>query len=394
MDYRETEEQKMIRQMTREFAQNEVKPICQEYDKKLDPKECYPWELLKKASSLGLRTLSVPAEYGGGGINDLITYIIMCEELAAGDHGFANSIKHVLENVALMNVFGNKQQKDEWFPKIVEDDRYLIAFGMSEPNSGTDNYLMDDVPGAAMQTFAERRGDEYIINGSKQFISNGGIAKLIILNARTDKKLSLNQCRSQFLVSADLPGFSVGRFHDKLGRRCLITAELFFENMRIPARQLLGKEGGATKHVVAAPFTLFLLCACTIGLLREIYDVSVDYASKRVQGGKPILQHQLIARHLSEMRIRIESVRQMLYRQAWCWQNKYDYDPKLTVLLKSYIDQCASQIVSQMNDICGGMGSDKEMITEKYIRDTFTALHGPSIGQGLIRGAPGWALDT
>lgn len=392
MDFRETEEQKMIRRMTREFAQNEVRPICQEYDKKPDPKDCYPWELLKKASAMGLRTLSIPAEYGGGGVTDLVTYVIVCEELAAGDHGFANSIKHVLENVALMNVLCTKEQKDEWFPKIAEDDRYLIAFGMSEPNSGTDNYLMADVPGAAMQTLAERKGDEYVINGTKQFISNGGIAKLIILNARTDKKLPLNQCRSQFLVSADTPGFSVGKFHDKLGRRCLITTELVFENMRVPVRQLIGKEGGATEQAVLAPFTTFLLCACTIGLLRAIYDESVDYASNRIQGGKPIVQHQLIARHLSEMRVRIEAARHLVYRQAWCWQNKYDYDPKLTILLKSFIDQCAGQIVCQMNDIFGGMGSDKEMIIEKYIRDTFTALHGPSIGQGLIRGAPGWVL--
>ncbi len=108
----------------------------------------------------------------------------------------------------------------------------------------------------------------------------------------------------------------------------------------------------------------------------------------RVQGGKPIIRHQLIAAELSEMRVRIEATRQLLYRQAWCWQNKYEYDPKLTILLRTFIDQVGGHIVFQMNDIFGGTGSDKDMYIEKYIRDLFTAFHGPSIGQGLITGAP------
>ena len=245
-----------------------------------------------------------------------------------------------------------------------------------------------------MQTYAERKGDEYIINGAKHFISNGGIAKLILLHARTDRKLPLNQCRSLFLVSPETPGFKVGKCHNKLGRRCLITNELIFEDMHVPARQLVGKEGEISKALGHAPHVTYLLCACTMGLLRDIYDTTVEYASNRLQGGKPIIQHQLIAAHLSEMRVRIEAARHLLYRQAWCWQNKYDYDPKLTILLRAFIDQCAAHIAFQMNDIHGGLGSDKEMTAEKYIRDVYTSLHGPSIGQGLIRGAPGWAPLT
>ncbi len=393
MDFEETEEQKMTRRMTREFAQNEVKPVCREFEKNRDPKDCYPWELLKKVSQLGLRTLSIPAEYGGGGITDLITYIIVCEELAAGDHGFASSIRSVIGLAAMMNVLCTQQQKDEWFPKMVKDDAFLIAMAGTEPNSGTDNSLMANIPGAAMQTFAEKRGSEYIINGTKHFISNGGIAKLTIVSARTDRKLPLNQSLSRFLVSSDTPGFSIGKLHDKLGRRCLITAELVFEDMRVPAGQLLGQEGKALKEASRASFLPFLLCACTLGLLGAMYDSSVEYASNRVQGGKPIIGHQLIARHLSEMRVRIEAARQLLYRQAWCWQNKRDYDPKLTILLRTFIDQCAAHIAFQVNDIHGGMGSDKEIIVEKYIRDIFTSLHGPTIGQGLIRGAPGWTPE-
>ena len=390
MDFRETEEQTMFRQMVRKFAQNEVKPVSVEYDKKADPKECFPWELLKKASKLGLRTMSIPAEYGGGGMKDLIDQIIALEELGAGDGGFASCVRSAIGLASLMDVLCSQEQKDEFFPKIVSDDTFLLAYAITEPNSGTDNYLMAHVPGAALQTFAERKGNGYIINGSKHFISNGGIAKLYIIHARSDRKLPLNKCSSVFLVPSDIPGFSVGKFHNKLGRRLLMNTELFMDNVNIPARYLLGEEGRAEVFLGKAPHMSFLICACSLGTLRACYDASVDYARMRIQGGKPIIHHQLIAAQLSEMRVRIEAARALLYKQAWCWQNMYEYYPKLTHLIRTFIDQIGGHIVFQMNNIIGGPGSDKEMITEKYIRDLYTSFHGPSIGQGLIRGAPDW----
>jgi alkylation response protein AidB-like acyl-CoA dehydrogenase len=217
MDYRETEDQRMLRQMVRKFAENEIKPVSLEYDHKVDPKDCYPWDLLKKASKLGLRTLSIPTEYGGGGVKDLISYIITVEELGAGDNGFAASIRHTIGLSAWMDVLCNKVQKDEFFPKIVKDDTFVIADAKTEPNSGTDNTMMADVPGGALQTYAERKGDVYIVNGSKHFIANGGVAKLHLLHTRTDRKLPLNQSHSIFLVSPDTPGFKIGKFHSKLG---------------------------------------------------------------------------------------------------------------------------------------------------------------------------------
>ena len=154
MDYRETEEQTMIRQMVRKFVENEVKPAAIEYDRKTDPKDCIPWELFRKAAKLGLTKMSIPAEYGGGGVKDLISLIIAVEELGAGDNGFAGTIRHAIGLTAWMEILCNKEQKNEFFPKIVEDDCFLIAEAMTEPNSGTDNTLMANVPGGAMQTYA------------------------------------------------------------------------------------------------------------------------------------------------------------------------------------------------------------------------------------------------
>jgi len=394
MDYREDEEQVMLRKMVRKFAQEEVRPLSVEFDKKTDPRECFPWELLKKASKLGLRTLSVPSEYGGGGVKDLVSHIIVLEELGAGDNGFASCIRSNIGLAALMEVICTPEQKEEFFPKIVKNDTFVLAMGITEPNTGTDNFLMADTPGAALQTFAEKRGGEYVINGMKHFISNGGIAQLYLVHTRTDRKLPLNRCRTLFLVPSTTPGFSIGKFHNKLGRRLLMNAELFFDDVHVPERYLLGKEGEGSRIEPMAPFMFFGLPAATLGTFRACYDVSVDYARMRIQGGKPIIHHQLIAAHLSEMRVRIEAARGLLYKQAWCWQNKHEYDPKMTILVRTFIDQIGPHIVSQMNDIFGGSGSDKEMITEKFIRDLFTAFHGPSLGQGLIRGAPDWRPET
>lgn len=390
MDYRETEEQTMLRDTVRKFAQNEVKPVAVEYDRKVDPKECFPWELLKKASQLGLRTMAVPVEYGGSGVQDLISYIIVMEELGAADNGFGSCIRNNLAACAWIDILCSQEQKDEFFPKIMKDDEFTIGIGMSEPNSGTNNVLMGDHPGGAMQTFAEKRGDEYIINGTKHFISNGGIAKLFLLHVTSDRKLSLNESRTVFLVPSDTPGFSIGSIHNKLGRRLLSNAELIFEDMRVPSRYLVGKEGEAVKYLYRAAQLPFLVAATTLGTLRACYQESLDYARIRIQGGKPIIEHQLIAAELSEMRVRIEAARALLYKQAWCWQNQYEYDNKLTILARTFIDQIAGQIVFQMNDVFGGLGSDKDMIIEKYIRDVYTSLHGPTVGSGLIRGAPDW----
>ncbi len=388
MDFRETEEQTMIRQMVRKFAQNEVKPASMEFDHKEDARETFPWELLKKASKLGLRTMSVPAEYGGGGIKDLITLMLVVEELGTGDNGFAASIRHTIGLSAWMDTLCTKEQKDEFFPRIVEDDTFVTAYAGTEPNAGTDNTMMAEVPGAGMQTYAEKSGDEYVINGSKHFISNGGIAKLILLQARTDRKLPLSKCCAVFLVPSNTPGLTVGKFHNKLGRRLINSGQLFFDNMRVPARYIVQKDGEAAK------FQSFLIPATMIGTFRDCYDEVVAYARTRIQGGKPIIRHQLVAAEISSMRVRIEAARALLYRQAWCWQNKYQYDNQLTTLIRPLLNQISGHMAYQIQEICGAPGVDREMRFEKLTRDLMTMVHGPSTYSGYVRGAPDYTPQT
>ena len=394
MDYRENEEQIMIREMVRKFVEREVKPKAMEYDHQTDPKDCVPWDLLKKAAQIGLTKMAIPAEYGGSGVKDIISLMIAVEEMGAGDNGFAGTIRHAIGLTAWMNVLCNKKQKEEFFPKIVKDDTYLIAEAMTEPNSGTDNTLMASVPGGAMQTYAEKRGDEYVINGSKHFISNGGIAKLILLHARSDRKLPLNQCRSVFLVPSDTPGLAIGKFHSKLGRRLINSAQLYFSDMRVPARYLIQKEGEASKYLRQVAFQAFLIPATMIGTFRACHDDMVAYARTRVQGGKPIIRHQLVAAEISDTRVKIEAARALLYRQAWCWKNQYDYDPRLSILIRPLLNQISGHLAYSVQEIFGAPGVDRDMIAEKYSRDLLTMIHGPSTYAGLIRGAPDWEAET
>ena len=239
MDFRLTEDQQMIRDMVREFAEKEVKPVAMDYDHKTDPKDCVPWDLLKKASDLGLRTAAIPEKFGGVGA-DYPTLALILEELGAADQGFATMIRGCYTESPRLVGELNPQQRDEWLTKFMEDDTFLLGLARSEPDAGTDSHFLYDAPGASIQTYAVKQGEEYVINGTKHYISMGGIAKLYFLYARTDRKGPISTSLSCFLLPADAPGFRIGRFHNKLGRRLLANAELIFEDCRIPASYLLG----------------------------------------------------------------------------------------------------------------------------------------------------------
>jgi len=376
MDFKLTDDQIMMQRMVREFAQKEVKPLSLILDARTDPQECIPWELIRKASSLGLRTMTVPEEYGGLGA-DYLTQAIVLEELGAGDLGFAGIMRCCMTYASVLVKECNKQQRDEFLPSLMADDTYLMATARTEPNAGTDAHLPYNAPGASTQTYAERIGDEYIINGNKHFTSCGGVAKLYFIYARTDRKLPIKECTSIFLVPCDTPGFSIGKFHNKLGRRLLANAELIFENARIPARYLVGTEGESWQGLQpGSPPWGLLGTAALIGAVRACYEAALDYAKTREQGGKKIIEYANVAIKLANMRIRVESVRTLIWRCAWSWQNKYDYDPTMGLAIKGLADQIALEVVNHTVNIYGGLSTDKSLPIEKYIRDIYTTLHG------------------
>ena len=404
MDFILTEEQEMIRDMVRDFAENEVKPVAMEYDAKKDPKDCVPWDLIKKASDLGLRTAAIPEKFGGAGA-DYVTLALILEELGAADQGFATIMRGCYTESPRLVGELTPEVREEWLPKFMEDDTFLLGLARSEPDAGTDSHFLYDEPGASIQTYAVKDGDEYVINGTKHYISCGGIAKLYFVYARTDRKGPISTNLSCFLVPDTAPGFKIGRFHNKLGRRLLANAELVFEDTRIPARYLIGKEGEAwgtegewggpqfdwskTALGVPPPFGL-LGAAANLGTVRSIYEETLDYAKKRIQGGKPIIEHQHVAMKIAEMKMQVEAARAYLWKSAWSFQAKHEYDPKCGMLVKAFVDQIGVNAVNIGVGVFGGYGtSDDDVPFGKHLRDVYSFLHGfATTEMALLNGAP------
>ena len=387
VDFRLTKEQLAIREAVRDFVRKELKPMSRELDAKEDPKDCFSMDLLKTSSTLDLRILNVPAEYGGVAC-DQITLAVILEELGAGDLGFASMIGQHTKYVDYL-MLCNEEQKAEWIPKLVNDDTFLIAAAITEPDTGTDSLLPYDAPGAGMRTFAERRGDEYIINGTKHFISNGGVAKLYFVYARTKEDLPFTQSVSIFMVPPDTPGFSVAKIHDKLGRRLLRNAELLFQDARVPDGYLVGEENRAWQMFYGMTPGINNTIACLVGGMRACYEEALEFAKKRVQGGVPIIKHPTIGSMLSEMRVKVEASRALLWKNASSWDNKHEYDPKMNYLTKAFVNRMSLEVVNHTVEIFGGMATDKDLPIEKYLRDTYTILHAygnPSMN--LIKGMP------
>lgn len=378
MDYRLNKEQVAIQKAVREFARKKVKPVVAEYDSKADPKDCFPWELVKEASALGLRTCAAPGRWGGGDM-DLLTRVIICEELGSGDIGFSTIMGGMMKACHMLGLSLNEEQQKEFFPRIMEDDTYLIATAVTEPDSSTDIHLPYDEPGVAMRTFAHRDGDEYVINGVKHFITGGGVSKLIIVYARTDKNKPVSQAVSGFLVPIETPGFSVGGFHDMLGKRLQGQAELVFEDARIPSRYRIGEENKmfSTRMGVWVESILTTLGG-NIGEARTCYEETKQYAIDRIQGGRPIIEHANIGCRIVDMYFYIEAARTLLWKIAWCWDAKEDYDPMMVHLTKAFVNESTLKIVENAMEVYAGYGVQKEFPMERHLRNIWTSLHGGS----------------
>ena len=378
MDFRLSEEQIAIQETVRKFAQREVRPIAIEYDKKVDPKECFPWDLLKRASELGLRTCSAPKKWGGED-TDLLTRVIICEELGSGDAGFSTVIGGMMKICHLFGLLLNEEQQEEFFPQIMEDDTYLVATPVTEPDSSTDIHLPYDEPGVAMKTFAYRDGDEYVINGVKHFITMGGVAKLYLVYLRTDKGTPLTQALSGILVPRETPGFSVAGFHDMLGKRLQGQAELVFEDARVPARYLIGEENKMfSKRMEGWVESILTTLAAGLGEARTCYEETKQYAVTRIQGGKPIIEHHNIARRIVDMHLYIEAARTLLRKVAWSWDTGEGYDPMMVHMTKAFVNESVLKVIENGMEVYAGYGAQKEMPIEKHLRNSWTALHGGS----------------
>ena len=355
MNFGLTREQELVRQMVREFAVNEVKPIAAE----IDETEEFPMETTKKMGKLGMLGIPFAKEYGGAG-GDVLSYIITVEELSkvCGTHGVIVSA-HTSLCASLINEHGKPAQKEKYLTPLAKGEK-IGAFGLTEPGAGTD--------AAGQQTTAVLDGDNYILNGSKIFITNGGVADTFIVFAMTDKSVGTRGI-SAFIVEKDFPGFSIGKKEDKLGIRASSTTELIFEDCVVPKENLIGKEG---KGFGIAMKTLdggrIGIAAQALGIAEGAYEESVKYMKERKQFGRSLSAFQGLQWMIADMNTKIEAAKNLVYKAAWLKENKLPYSVD-AARAKLFAAEVAMDVTTKAVQLHGGYGYTKEYAVERMMRD-------------------------
>ncbi len=354
IDFQLSEEQLALQRMAREFAEKEMKPVAAKYDKG----EEFPWDVIKKAFEVGFLASSIPEEYGGGGLSSLDT-VIVSEELAAGCAGMFTSI--MANSLALTPIilFGTDEQKKKFLTPFTKE-MMLAAFCLTEREAGSD--------AGNISTTAKKVGSEYVINGSKCFITNGGVAKLLVVFANTAKEKGARGI-SAFIVPADTPGIKIGKIEDKMGHRASNTAEIFFEEVKVPEENLLGKEG---MGFIIAMKTLDKarpsVGAGGVGVAKAALQYAVEYAKTRIQFGRPIASFQHIAFKLADMATEINAARHLVWHAAWLI-DKGMKASKEAAMAKAYASDVAMRVTVEALQIFGGYGYMKDFPMEKLMRD-------------------------
>lgn len=377
VDFTVTDEQKALIQLAKDFVEKEAKPRVAELDKNSDPEKSVSTELLLRCSELGFRQMAIPQKYGGMGIEDTVTIVMVCEELGVGDVTLASvpingrKLYHILDNPNVTN----EMIRDKWLKAFCEDPTFLVSIAMTEPNSGGDNIFPYDAPGSALQTSAVRDGDHFIINGSKQFIAHAGIAKLYMVFTRTDPDKGINDGCTCFLVPDGHPGMTFGRVHDKMGFRLLRNQEIFFEDCRVPESWMLGPENtGMVAIREGLGSDGILNAARAIGVARRAFEEITEFCKNRVQGGKPIIEHQAVATQIADMYAAIRAMRALVWDVAWSADHGTP-DPKAVPAAMIYCTEHAFDICHKAAELAGGMGVMKEAPFEKLLRDSFSIKH-------------------
>ena len=355
MDFMLTDEQRALQDMVHDFAEKELKPIAAE----LDEHHKFPAEVVAQMAELGLMGVAYPEKYGGAEM-DYQSYAIVIEELSRGCAG-TGVICSAHSSLACDPIyhFGTEAQKMKFLVPMAQG-KSIGCFGLTEPGAGSD--------ASSLKTHAKRFGDEYVLNGSKIFITNAVEAKVAVVFAATDKEKGARGI-SAFIVEADTPGFSIGKVEDKMGIRASSTAELVFEECRIPAENRLGEQGEGFK---IALHTLdggrIGIAAQAVGIAQAAFEAARDYAKERVQFGKPIAKLQAIQWMLADMATEIEASRLLVRQAVWMKDQKVPYS-KQSAMAKLYAAETAMRVTTKAIQVHGGYGYIREYPVERHFRD-------------------------
>ena len=356
IDQEQIDQDRMILEMVRSLAQARIAPRAAE----IDATGQFPWDMKNLLAEQGILGMPFAEEYGGSGSSEL-SILQVVEEISkyCATTGLLLCVQQL--GSLPITLAGNEEQKQRFFPRLASGE-WLPAFGLTEPGSGSD--------AGAMTTRAERRGDTYVLNGLKHFITNAGVAHVNVIFAKTDTSASGTRGVSAFIVEADRPGFRLGRVENKMGIRGSQTGELVMEDCVIPAVNLLGKEGEGFKIAMSTlDRTRPGVAAQAVGIAQGALDVAVKYAKERVQFGKPIADNQGIQFMLADMAADVEAARQLVYHAARMIDEKSPSIGRYSAIAKMYASDLAMKVTGDAIQILGGYGYMKEFPVERMMRD-------------------------
>jgi len=382
MDFALNDEQRAWQMKARKFAAEELRPHSLRCDAIPTAAEPFDWEIIKKGSKLGFRTLAVPKEWGGHG-TDFVTQALVMAELAKADSAMSKGFSQNWKWSHLISATCTEEQKERFLKPFVADDTFLLGKGITEPSAGSDNRLPpEDDPKAGLKLRAERKGDEWILNGEKTFIANAPVGKLFFIDARTDASVSLKHGTTMFLVPHDTPGFRIGKVFNKSGWRFYQNGEMIFENARVPHANVIGDVGGAVHKVGGGDrgdttggdiFGDLELCANALGICDDACESAMKYARTTKQGGKMLFDQQTVQLQINKMVMLTEALRSFVMRVAW------EHDVKIhscnAGLAMNWSTDVVLEVTELYMEIRGAQGCVMDQHADKLVRDAFIWNH-------------------
>ena len=376
------EDQRAILETVARFVKEEVTPRAAALDADPDPANGYSFEIVEKAHDVGIRTMTLSEEWGGLGTDSLTTAMVI-EELGKGDLGVSVIMAQTLKIAQIMQKALNDEQRARVLPKFAADPRGMLAIGITEPDNASNYFLPHPTP---FRTTAEKTDGGWIVNGLKHFISNGNRASHYLVFVQTEKGKPLAEGSTCFLLERGQPGFTIGRVHDKMGERLANNAELVFQDCFMPDANVVGKVGNGF-NVLAEffPQSNAYAAASVLGVACALHQKAIDWAKLRVQGGKPLIEHDGIRAQLAEMRMLIDASRSYIHRACWLADHQeHGWDRTLGALPKAMASQAAWKIATWCLEIHGGHGYMKEFGVEKLVRDAAAFLHSDGVNRTLF----------
>ena len=382
MDFSLNDEQRAWQLKARTFAEQELRPISLQRDRIADPSETFDWDVITKGSKLGFRTAVVAKEWGGDAI-DFVTQALVIAELARGDSAIAKTFSQCWKWSHLIASHCSPDQQQRFLKPFMADDRYLLGHAGTEPNAGSDHRLPpEEFPKTGWKLRAERKGDEWILNGEKCFIANGAVGKLFFVDARTNPNVSIMEGGTEFLVPIDTPGMRVGKVFNKSGWRFYQNAELIFEDARVPHANVVGEVNGAYK-TRGGRFGDLELSANAVGVCDAAVEMAMHEARTRMQGGKYLVEQQQVQLKLGEMHMLTESLRSFVMRVAAENDDKAaKHGSANNLLLMNFAADVIQRVTNLNMDIHGGAGgTTMDAGVDKLVRDAiiWTHLAGDSV---------------